>query len=1052
MIDKMNRFSLAAVASLLIAVPGFAQEAEDADEEEETELEEVVVTGSRIAVTTNFDSPVPVTVIDGSQFDNRLYDYASSAVTLLPSAAPTGGGGPIGAQSVNNLRLGSQRTLTTVNGNRFVSSNGYGGGQVDTNNIPTMLIDRVEVINVGGAAVYGSDAVGGVVNYILKDDFEGFSMRYNHNNIFKDVALQKGWSMLFGGNFMDDRGNVTLSVDYTTTEGTRVLDLPESVKCRALGSDSNGAVPGQTFIFPACESFTYFGISPNGTVTFGDILDTPGALNYPVNIFGYPWPGEPQSDYVSFTDDGRLQIATPGTPTDGTLRYRGGDGLNFGLRHDPDAYTRPIEKFNYVMTGRFDVTDRMRVSGSVYVTSYEAIDESTQGFYTTGLFGSPSNTLYLECNNPFLHPDDSAELCANWVQPDFVNGGTLTNSYGNELFAMSKAWGPYYKSLGGEDQDNTDNRVLNLRVEGDFDFANREWDYSAGVTDGMSRRVSSRPDIIKARLFAALDSVRLPDGTIDCRVNTMGRSAYVNGFFADPYMQPGGVVDPSYFLLGEPGDCVPINPFGNGTQMSDEAIDYVGGMVTTRTKTKQQYNFAYISGQLFDLPAGGLSMLVGYEERSESYNFDDSLFDEAYVGEGSGGMTALFGKFETSDRYAELIAPIVSADMGIPFVQEVTLSGAYRQMEHSISGKDNVDSLTVTYRMNDTFGFRYNVQNTVRSPALGEAFQPQFITSYIIDDPCDKSNINGGPAPDNRQANCAAAGITQPFTSTAETASIFVFSGGNPNLETEKAESLNYGLVITPKGIPFTDWEVPGDLRIALDYIEVELEDAIIELNPDEVLSACYDADPGSYPNSFCSQVFRLANGQMDGFNPGSIGVQGGTSNGSRYDYKGYVFELDYTIPTNELIGVGAGTLSYNLKGYREMTDAFQATAASPVVATTGAFSKPRDRFLHQWSWAHDGWFVFLDGVWTGGGKTDFYWDQEAEPEKYIYMDTGRVYPYEMDGYWTFNGGASYRVTDNMTLSTYITNINDDQCSGDDCWLPGYRTPRTFKFGFRYSM
>ena len=231
MIDKMNRFSLAAVASLLIAVPGFAQEAEDADEEEETELEEVVVTGSRIAVTTNFDSPVPVTVIDGSQFDNRLYDYASSAVTLLPSAAPTGGGGPIGAQSVNNLRLGSQRTLTTVNGNRFVSSNGYGGGQVDTNNIPTMLIDRVEVINVGGAAVYGSDAVGGVVNYILKDDFEGFSMRYNHNNIFKDVALQKGWSMLFGGNFMDDRGNVTLSVDYTTTEGTRVLDLPESVKC-----------------------------------------------------------------------------------------------------------------------------------------------------------------------------------------------------------------------------------------------------------------------------------------------------------------------------------------------------------------------------------------------------------------------------------------------------------------------------------------------------------------------------------------------------------------------------------------------------------------------------------------------------------------------------------------------------------------------------------------------------------------------------------------------------------------------------------------------------
>ena len=1029
----------------LFAVTAFAQDADNSsDVEEVVEVEEVTIIGSRIKRTSTFDSPVPVTIVTGEDFENRLFDYASSAVTQLPSAAGTESG-PNGSSAINNLRLGSQRTLVTVNGNRFVSSNGYGGGQVDVNNIPTMLIDRVEVINIGGAAVYGSDAVAGVVNYILKDDFEGFKFQYNHNNIFEDLDLQRGYKMLFGGNFMDGRANLTFSLDYTATGGSKIMDIPEDVKCRALGTDTNGYNPGQTWVFPACQSFTYFGISPNGSISFGDLLDTQGVAGYPPNVFGIAEPGIPITEFYGFSDNGKLKVNVPGISTDGSLRYWGGDGLNFGQRHDPDAYTTPIEKFNYVTTGRFDVTPRMRVSGSVYLTTYEAIDESTQGFYTTGLFGAPSDTLILECNNPFLSAEDSAFICANLV--------TGENTYGNQTFKMSKAWGPYYKSLGGEDQDNVDNRVFNLRLDGDFDLADRTFNYSAGVTDGESRRVNSRPDIIKARLFAALDSITLADGTIDCRVNVLG--GYTQEQFTDPYMQPGGTSDPSYFLLGEPGDCVPLNPFGDGTQMSDAAIDYVGGMVSTRTTTNQNYNFGYISGPVYDLPAGEVSVLVGYEERTETYKFKDSLFDEAYVGDGSGGMTALTGKFSTSDTYMEVIAPVISPDMNIPFIEEVTLSGAYREMDHSVSGEDNVDSLSLVVRMNSALAIRVNQQNTVRSPAIGEAFQPQYISSYIIDDPCDRSNVNDGPAPENRAANCSAAGIVQPFASNAETASIFTYRGGNPNLLTEKAESINYGIVYTPTNLPFTDIEIPGTLRVALDYIEVDLQDAIVDLDPDEVLSACYDADPGSYPNSFCGQVYRLADNQMDGFNPGSIGVQGGTSNGSTYDYQSYIIELAYDIDVEDIFEGGWGTIGYNLKGYREEKDAFQATAASPVVDTTGAFSKPEDRFLHTWDWSYDDWYVYVDGVYTGGGKTDFYWDTEAFPDKYVYMNAdgtaGKVFPSDMDGYWSFNGGVVYDYTDNLSVVVRATNLNDEQCSGDDCYLPGFRVPRTFSFGFRFE-
>ena len=1037
----------------IFAVTAFAQEASnDADVEQVIVAEEITVIGSKIKTTSTFDSPVPVTIVSGEDFENRLFDYASSAVTLLPSAAGVESG-PNGSNSINNLRLGSQRTLVTVNGNRFISSNGFGGGQVDVNNIPTMLIDRVEVINIGGAAVYGSDAVAGVVNYILKDDFEGFSFQYNHNNYFEDVSLSRGYKMLFGGNFMDGRGNLTFSLDYTTNGSkVRAQQLPRDVRCKGLTSDSNGGgKPGQNFVYPTCEGFTYFGISPNGSVTYGDILNTPGALGRAPNASRLPWPGTPQTDYVGFDNAGKLKVNKQGFPTDGVLRYAGGDGMNFGDEHDPDVFVQPIEKFNYVTTGKFDVTPRMTVSGSVYLTSYEAEDATgNQGFYTTGLFGSPSGTLIVECTNPYLSAADSAELCANW--------SAGTNSYGNKTFKMSKAWGPYVNSLGGEDVDTVDNRVFNLRIDGDFDLADRTFNYSWGVTDGESRRVNSRGDIVKARLFAAIDSILLADGTIDCRYNQLGASGYTTQeYFTDPYMQPGGTSDPAYFLLGEPGDCVPLSPFGDGSQISDAAADYVGGSVSTRTKTNQNYNFGYISGPVYDLPAGELSVLVGYEERTETYKFKDSLFDEAYIGDGSSGMTALTGKFSTSDTYMELIAPIISPDMSIPFVEELTLSGAYREMDHSVSGEDNVDSLSLVWRLNSALAVRFNTQNTVRSPAIGEAFNPQYIYSYIVNDPCDNSNIATGPAPENRAANCGKLGNPAGWLSAAETASIFAYGGGNPNLLTEKSESVNYGVIYTPTNLPFTALEIPGNLRVALDYIAVDLTDAIISLSPNDVLSACYDAAPGSYPNSFCGQVFRGSDNQLLGFDPGTIGVQGGTSNGSTYDYESYIVELSYDIDLADVFDWGFGTIGYNLKGYQEVKDAFQATAASPVEDTTGSTAKPKDRFLHTWDWSHNEWYVYVDGTFTGGGKTDFYWDPVEFPDKYVFMDmtdgsaTDKYLPSNFDGYWSFSGGVVYDYSENLTAVIRATNLNDEQCSGNECWFPGYRTPRTFSFGLRYD-
>jgi iron complex outermembrane receptor protein len=173
---------------------------------------------------------MPILTISGEEITNRLINTAGNAVAQLPNAALSASNlgdayqsnSGVGQNIVSLFGLGSQRTLTLVNGRRFVSSNspqngaGDDGLQVDTNNIPVLLLDRVEVSNVGGASVYGSDAVAGVVNYVLKDDFEGFKFQHDYNNI-ADLSEDKSWKMLFGANFDDGRGNFALNIDYAET-------------------------------------------------------------------------------------------------------------------------------------------------------------------------------------------------------------------------------------------------------------------------------------------------------------------------------------------------------------------------------------------------------------------------------------------------------------------------------------------------------------------------------------------------------------------------------------------------------------------------------------------------------------------------------------------------------------------------------------------------------------------------------------------------------------------------------------------------------------------
>jgi len=181
----LNTCALAAIASALVAPLAVAQEDEPAATVPATEdatatLETVVITGSRIRRDVA-STPAPVVTYGSAAFEERGLISAGDALNEITSlrpqlnqAAGDGSNSGSGQQYPELFGLGTGRTLTLVNGRRFATtSSGLGDAQVDANIIPTGLIDRIEVVQAGGAAVYGSDAIAGVVNYILKDNFEG---------------------------------------------------------------------------------------------------------------------------------------------------------------------------------------------------------------------------------------------------------------------------------------------------------------------------------------------------------------------------------------------------------------------------------------------------------------------------------------------------------------------------------------------------------------------------------------------------------------------------------------------------------------------------------------------------------------------------------------------------------------------------------------------------------------------------------------------------------------------------------------------------------------
>ena len=1003
---------------LLTSSYAFSQE----DEEESASddgTEEVVVTGSRIK-RSNFETNAPVTVITSEDIENRGYTKAAEALFALPfvgiGASNYGdsaydGSEDIGQNIGDSFGLGAQRTLTLVNGKRFVSGNsaiGSLGSAVDTNNIPNALIERVEVKSVGGAAVYGADAVAGVINFILKEDYEGFEFSYDYNSLLADFeGAEEAFRSLMGFNSADGRGNFVLSLEMTKTPRIDETMLPYRDDYMYRTTLPDAAYSGQSGFYP---EYRLYGLSQNGFATCGSTVLYNRGAGLCDDGFAY-----------EFDNNGNLTQAVPGGVTGNAVWSVGGAGLYLDQY---GSYSNAYDRYNVSSFYTYDL-NFAKFKTEVYSSQYETFPTVTQPQYQSGLFGGTAQPPFLPLDYPFFSQQARDLLATLTVDGEAVEGVYLQ-------------WAPL--SWVPRPTNASTTTSFNFSLEGEVFAFDRGYDWQVGYSFGKSKVLATETDYIDGRFFAAIDVGINPDtGEIDCRFNYV--DDYANRIMPTVY---GNQAVSGSLLLGAPGDCVPVQPFGYYTP-SQAQLDYVTANIFSNNEIDQIVRFGNVQGPLFDLPAGEVLGLVGFEQRKEAvdYRVDGGSKADVYR---AGYSADISGAFSTSDVYYELFVPLLGNGFGelslggVSLLKGVDLEYSFRELDNSLAGVDEADNLGLNIRFTDDLRIRLNQQNAVRAPSMGELFQPVVAVSSFVSDPCDQSFIDAGPNPEVRRANCLAdaqrygVDITN-WESFAKNASVAGRAGGNVNLANESAEAQGYGLVFQPSF-------VPGELSLAVDKIVIDIEDAITSYTATQIMNACYDST--SFPNNpFCGQFFRGDDFQLLR-GAGEVAYIAGQVNAAIYEYEATISELNYFNSVADFanfafgwagldLGDNFGDFQVNVKHIYNEKDLFSATG-SDINDNTGQFgSSARNRFYTQLQHFYGSFVSYIDVFYYGEGKFDNNWDFSEQPDKYVNVATGEYLPNHIEGWYMVNAGvnvdASAYGLDGLILRFRVNNLLDWQAT-----------------------
>jgi outer membrane receptor protein involved in Fe transport len=773
---------------------------------------EIIVTGTRIA-RPEFSSPNPVQSFTSAGIEQsgetNLTDFLVDSPALVGSTSNAqSSGSNTGAQEVGlnllNLRnLGTERTLVLVNGRRHV--NAYPGeNSVDVNTIPVDLIDRVDVLTGGASAIYGADAVSGVVNFVLKRDFEGLRSRGQSGISSRGDAGNRFGSIVAGKNFAGGRGN--LAAAYEFNESDRFSETQRS----------------------------YTGDPARRFELLRNPADSPDDPNVPDRVLfnNVGWADSAPNGAVDIDLDGVPDFDGDGRPYDGGtfLSGTGGRAIN-GSSNTPTAgyfgdVAPYLRRHNVNLLGSFELSPALRLYAEgkyVDTTAYTEIQPSFD-FFT---FLAPDN-FYLQQRFGALAPDGALVSRDNF---DFGRGAQFS-----ERETLRGVLGVDGKLTAGEGSGN-------LKYDVSF------------VYGQAKSRTEDRNARVLDRYYAALDAVVDPrTGQVTCRINLPGETIIDPNNYAGIAEISGEPVS-GQPLTFSPGQCRPISILGQG--VSDPAgVDFVFIDDVTVARNRQYVASASLSGDLgflISLPGGPIGFALGTEYRRESTSNISSEFAQLGAFEGGTQTPSAGGKYDVKEAFGEINVPLFR---DAPFAQTLSFGGAVRYSDYSTIGS------TLTYKVDGTYApvrdltFRGTYSQAVRAPNITELFNPEQGTFEFLDDPCDPLNIDEGSA--SRSANCLAqlqaAGLTaeqianfSPSTDPEQSTSQTGVRSGNPNLNEETAKTWTAGAVLRPRFLP--------GLTLSADWYNIKIRDAINTPDANDIFKNCVDAP--SLDNQFCQLFTR---------------------------------------------------------------------------------------------------------------------------------------------------------------------------------------------------
>jgi len=775
-------------------------------------VSEVVVTGSRLK-ETNLSAISPVTTVTAADIQStgltRIEDVLNNFPMVFAGMNATTSNGATGVATVDLRGLGNQRTLVLVDGMRLgpgtAAGIGLGSNASDINQIPAALVQRVDILTGGASAVYGADAVAGVVNFILNTHFEGVQVEAgyhffqhsndNPNGVQQAVAAAdfvpapsdvrtgfgKSFSVLMGANFADNRGNATAYVTY----------------------DNQGAALQKSFDYSAC-SLTVGGA---GLACGGSGTSAKAGAGGLFNAYS------------------TLGVQLLGHTVDGT---------NNTFR----PYAVPNDLFNYGPYNYYE-TPQTRWTGGAFVnydvnshaTAYASVmymrNEQLAQIAPSGDFGNPS---FIACANPLLNASEKTAIC----DP-----------------ANQAAQGNPYETYNGVNYPGLNMYILRRNVEGGArvaDFVNvshrevlgvkgsinDDWTYNvSGMHSQVDILISNQNYLGNASIQQSLNVLPGANGPVCGGPN--------NSLGIGPLVTPGTAFTPGT-------GCVPWNIWTSGG-VTPAALTYLS-IPEQAQAVVQEYNvIGSVTGDLSrfaKLPTAdsGLQANFGVEWRQDNSAFNPDYVSQQGLAAGGGGATPpVAGLISVWEAFTELRMPFVQHQF---LAEDLSLEAGYRYSSYNLGFTTNTYKLGLEWAPTRDVRLRGSYQRAVRAPNIGELYAPSSVGLDGSVDPCT------GPHPAGSQAGCVASGLSSLLyghLNPNPAAQYNGLLGGNPNLQPEKADTYTMGVVFTPTMLP--------NLSVSVDWFDIHIENVIETLGGNTIINGCV------FTGQFCNLVHRNANGSL---------------------------------------------------------------------------------------------------------------------------------------------------------------------------------------------